>query len=145
MEIFYFILVWRELKSKNLKNNLFFLYTSNKFVVQNNPIMRLRLIFHKTVNKKNWKSKNFKIIVFSAINRSSHPFLQLCCKKGALRNFTKFTGKRLRQSLFFNKVAGLKPAALLRKRLWRRCFPVNFVKFQRTSFLQNTSGRLLLK
>ena len=26
-------------------------------------------------------------------------------KKGALRNFTKFTGKHLRQSLFVNKVA----------------------------------------
>ena len=35
-------------------------------------------------------------------------------------------------------------AALLKKRLWHRCFPVNFVKFLRTPFLQNTSGRLLL-
>ena len=29
------------------------------------------------------------------------------CKKGALRNFAKFTGKHLCQSLFFKKVAGL--------------------------------------
>ena len=29
------------------------------------------------------------------------------------------------------------------KRLWHRCFPVNFVKFLRTAFLQNTSRRLL--
>ena len=29
------------------------------------------------------------------------------CKKGVLKNFTKFTGKHLCQSLFFNKVAGL--------------------------------------
>ena len=36
----------------------------------------------------------------------------------------------------------LRPATPL-KRLWRRCFPVNFVKFLRTPFLQNTSGRLL--
>ena len=28
-------------------------------------------------------------------------------KKGVLRNLTKFTGKHLCQSLFFNKVAGL--------------------------------------
>ena len=27
-------------------------------------------------------------------------------KKGVLRNFAKFTGKNLRQNLFFNKVAG---------------------------------------
>ena len=30
------------------------------------------------------------------------------CKKGVLRNFTKFPGNHLRQSLFFNKVAGLR-------------------------------------
>ena len=29
-------------------------------------------------------------------------------KQGALRNFTKFTGKHLCQSLFFNKVVGLR-------------------------------------
>ena len=74
--------------------------------------------------------------------RSSH---QRCSmKKGVPRNFTKFTGKHLCQSLFFNKVAGLRPATLLKKRLWHRCFPVNFPKFLRTPFLQNTSGRLLL-
>ena len=32
---------------------------------------------------------------------------------------------------------------LKKNRLWHRCFPVNFVKFLRTSFLQNTSGQLL--
>ena len=37
----------------------------------------------------------------------------------------------------------LRPATLLKKRLWHRRFPVNFVKFLRTPFLQNTSGRLL--
>ena len=35
---------------------------------------------------------------------------------------------------FLNKVAGLR----------HRCFLVNFAKFLRTTFLQNTSGRLLL-
>ena len=32
------------------------------------------------------------------------------------------------QGLFTKKFAGLWPAALLKKRLWHRCFPVNFVK-----------------
>ena len=40
----------------------------------------------------------------------------------------------------YNKVA-----PLLKKRLWYRCFPVNFVKFLRTPFLENTSGQLFLK
>ena len=35
--------------------------------------------------------------------RSSRP--ELFCKKGVLRNFTKFTRKHLCQILFFNKVA----------------------------------------
>ena len=33
----------------------------------------------------------------------------------------------------------------LGQRLQHRCFPVNFAKFLRTHFLQNTSGRLLLQ
>ena len=67
------------------------------------------------------------------------------CKKDILRNFAKFTGKRLCQSLFFNKVAGLRPATLLKKRLWHRRFPVNFAKFLRAPFfIEHLWGLLLL-
>ena len=45
-------------------------------------------------------------------------------KKGVLRNFAKFTGKYLCRSPFFNKVTCLRPATLLKKRFWHRCFPV---------------------
>ena len=55
-------------------------------------------------------------------------------EKGVLRNFAKFSGKHLCQSLFFNKVAGLGPPASLKKRLWHRFFPVNFAKFLRIPF-----------
>ena len=83
--------------------------------------------------------------------RSSH---QRCSvQKGVLRNSTKFTGKQLYQNLFFHKVTGLRPATLLKKRprlatllkkrLWHRCFLVNFVKFVITLFLQNTPGRFI--
>ena len=74
--------------------------------------------------------------------RSSH---QRCSvRKGVLRNFTKFIGKHLCQSLIFNKVGGLRPTALLKKRLRHRYFPADFVEFPRTPILQNTSGRLPL-
>ena len=58
------------------------------------------------------------------------------CKRGVLRKFAKFTGKHLCQRLFFNKVAvqGLRPASLLKKSLWHRCFPVDFAKLLRTTF-----------
>ena len=65
-------------------------------------------------------------------------------KKGALRNFAELRRKDLWQSLFFNKVAGLRPVVLLKKRLWHRFCCVNFAKFLRTPSLQNTSRRLFL-
>ena len=37
-----------------------------------------------------------------------------------------------------------RPATLLKKELWHGCFPVDFAKFLRTSFLQDNCGRLLL-
>ena len=66
-------------------------------------------------------------------HRSSHQRCPIVI--GVLKKFTKFTGKHLCQRLFFNKVAGLRPVTLLKKRLWHRYFPVNFVKFLRTTFL----------
>ena len=62
-------------------------------------------------------------------------------KKRALKIFAKLTEKRLYQSHFLNKVAGLRTATLLKKRLWHRSFSVKFAKFLRTPLLQNTSGR----
>ena len=38
----------------------------------------------------------------------------------------------------------LRPATLFKKRTWHRCFSVNFAKFLRAPFQQNTSGCLLL-
>ena len=58
--------------------------------------------------------------VFRTLSRSSRPYV--FCKKGALTNFAKFTGNHLFKSLFFNKVAGLRPAILLKKKL------CNFIK-----------------
>ena len=70
--------------------------------------------------------------------REKEAVVQRCSvKNGVLRNFTKFKGKHLCQSLFFNKVAGL--------RLWHKCFPVNFVKFSRIPVLIEHLRWLLLE
>ena len=92
------------------------------------------------ITKENYHSAGFNVLsvkqrsenLWKPSNRSSRP--KVFCKKGALKNFTNFTGKRLCQSLF-NKVACLRPSTLLKKRLCHRCFLVNFVKFLRTPFL----------
>ena len=57
-----------------------------------------------------------------AFYKSSRP--DVFCEKCVLRNFA--------------------PATLLKKKLWHKCFPVNFAKFLRTPCSQNTSARLLL-
>ena len=132
----------------------FFIYT---FYLTFSKIFRNHCKKRTSKQKLTWEEldflkKNFsllqnvgKLAVFSNLwflYRGSH---QRCSvKKGVLRNFAKFKGKHLSQSFFFNKVARFRPATLLIKRLWDRCFPMNFAKFPRTSFLQNTSGRLLL-
>ena len=48
--------------------------------------------------------------------RSSHR--KCSTRKGVLKNFGKFTGKDLCQSLFFNKATGLRPATLLGLQLY---------------------------
>ena len=70
---------------------------------------------------------------------------EVFCKKRVLINFAKVTGKHLCQSLLFDKVAILRPATLLKKRLWHRCFPVNFLKFLWIPFFIERLWWLLLK
>ena len=81
-----------------------------------------------------------KDVMENSYARSSHHRRSLT--KGVLRNFAKFTWKSLCQSLFLKKVKGLRPAIFLKKRLWHRCFPVNFAKFLSTPL--DISGRPLL-
>ena len=47
------------------------------------------------------------------IQRSSRP--GVFCAKSVLKNFANFTGKQLCQSLFFNEVADLRSATLLKR------------------------------
>ena len=58
--------------------------------------------------------------------------------KGFLRNFVKFTGKHLRQSLFFNKVAGLRPATLLKKETLAQVFSCEFYEISKNNFFYRT-------
>ena len=76
------------------------------------------------------------------LHRSSH---RRCSKKtGVPQHFAKLTRKHLPQSLFLNKTAGPRTATLIKKRLWHRCFPVNFIKTLRAPILKNVCERLHL-
>ena len=64
---------------------------------------------------------------------------EVLCYKGVLRNLPEAWNFIKKETL-----AGLKPETLLKKRLWHRCFPVNFVKFLRTPFLTKHLRSLFL-
>ena len=71
-------------------------------------------------------------------------FYQIGVQIGVLQNFAKFSGKYMCRSIFLNKVAGLRPATLLKKTLRYRRFPMNFPKFRRTSVFIEQLWCLLL-
>ena len=56
------------------------------------------------------------------------------CKKGVLRNFAKFTGKHLFQSLFFNKLAGLRPETFFKKESLAQVFSCEFCEISKNTF-----------
>ena len=66
-------------------------------------------------------------------NKSSRP--EVFCKKGVLKIFAKFPWKHLWQSASFLIKLQAAHATLLKNRVWRRYFPLNFAKVLRTSFL----------
>ena len=84
--------------------------------------------------KKLWKS----LIIILSWFRSCLP--ELFCKyKSVLKNFTKFTGKHLCKVFLFKKVASLKPATLLKTRLWHRCFFCEFYEISKNTFSYRTT------
>ena len=78
------------------------------------------------------------------LKRSS--LLEMFRKKDILKNFEKFTGKYLRWSLFFNKVADLELyyCNFIKSETPTEMFSCEFCKTFSKIFLYSTSGRLLL-
>ena len=86
------------------------------------PCLNFTLIYGCFLKKPGRLFMNWDIAHwFLLIVKSSHRSCSM--KKGVPKNFAKFTGKHLCQSLYFNKVAGLS---------------LNFAKFLRTTFYRIT-------
>ena len=85
---------------------------------------------------KDCKSNYFAeyLLMVGSIDTTNRP--EVFRKKSVLKNFGEFHRKTPVPESLFNKVADLRPipATLLEKRLWHRCFPVDFAKFLRTPF-----------
>ena len=90
-----------------------------------------------------WESSAWKISEEKSMTRVNvrlyyRRSLRSCSvkKKTVHKNSAKFTGKHLCRNLFFNITTGTS----LKKRLWHKCFPVNFEKFFRSLFHRTPSG-----
>ena len=89
----------------------------------------LQALLHYLIDQKKLPGNWVKI-------RSSH---QRCSvKRGVLKNFANFTGKRMCWSLCLIKLQTWRPATLLKMRLQHRCFPVKIAKFLEIHVLKNT-------
>ena len=70
-------------------------------------------------------------------HRRVEPVAQRCSVKMVFLEISQNLQERTYARVSFLiklQVWGLRPSTLLKKRLWHRCFPVNFVKFLRTPF-----------
>ena len=68
-------------------------------------------------------------------NKQKNQCPKVFYKKGAPKDFSKFTGKHLCRGLVFNNLADCRPTTLLKKRIRYSCFPVNFENFSGTPTL----------
>ena len=66
-------------------------------------------------------------------------------KKYVFRNFAKFTGKHQCQSLYFDKVAGMRTATLLKDKTVAQVFSCEFCEIFKSTFLAENLRWLLLK
>ena len=89
--------------------------------------MRNALLF--CGEKQNYKM-GISVTLFGEFTSSRR---EVFCKNGVLKNIAKFTGKHLCQRLFFNKVAGPRPATLLKKSLWHEHMPILLLELEKES------------
>ena len=84
------------------------------------------------------------LLLIQPIRSFSHSILRSSCPEVLYnRLFLKISQNSQESTcvgVSFHKVAGLRPATLLKKRFRHGCFPEYFVNFSRTMFLQNTSS-----
>ena len=104
-------------------------------------------LFYKKRFSENWGKFPGKylqwtlLLIFKFAEQLQKQPPKVFFEESLIRNFAKFEGKHLCESLFFNKVVGLSPATLLKVTLAQ----VFSCEFYKTPFLQNSSWRLFLQ
>ena len=121
-----------------LKFQLLFLAVCEPLNASNSLNLKLQEMFIAIFNPTNVCKNASLISTYNTKLKSIRP--DVFCKRVFSKPSQNVQDNTCVGVSFFNKVAGLKPETLLRKRFRHRCFPVNFAKILRTLFLQNTSS-----
>ena len=90
---------------------------------------------------KAWPSFQYFLVFCSIFDETVRSSCWQMRKIFVFKNLTNFSKKHQCQSLFFNKVAGLLPATLLRKRLRTGVFLLILQNFLRTSFCRTPPSK----
>ena len=104
-------------------------------------------LFYKKRFSENWGKFPGKylqwtlLLIFKFAEQLQKQPPKVFFEESLIRNFAKFEGKHLCESLFFNKVVGLSPATLLKVTLAQ----VFSCEFYKKPFLQNSSWQLFLQ
>ena len=108
------------------------------------------LVYWAITYSEPFQTSKMKIFVKIVISKETTPLLLKRFRSSHWRCSVKKMFLEISQNSQENTCARisllikLQASTLFKKSLWHRCFPVNFSKFLRTPFLQNTSRRLLL-
>ena len=126
---------------KWLKSNLLdiqFIYKTRNLVTPilwDNYLKKMNLL--KETSRFSYRQCNNLSQIKIMSSSSVHP--EVFLKKGVLKICSKFTGERPWQSVISIKLQ----SNFIEIALWRWCSHVNLLHIFRTSFLKNTSGRML--
>ena len=133
----------RKINQRNIrirKQQTFLINAQSSFSKNASRFITLKVIFEKFFSNIFSQTFSLGFSVVTPVCRSSH---SRCSIKKVLlevsQNWQENTCARV--SFLITLQAW---DFIIKKRLYHRCFPVNFVKFRRTPFLQNTSGLLVL-
>ena len=126
---------------KMLKKKIWCLLVPKRAILMAYEIYSWSLILQNKENFPHWRQ--IRLPGWWEKEKSNHMFPESCFfqKQPPDVFFKKKVLFEISQNSQENTFAR---SSFLKKKLWHRCFPVNFAKFLRTPFLQKTSGRLLL-
>ena len=126
--------LWNKLLTRNYKTKKE--WHVRKFLYKH--LLNLACLWSRA-RKKKQKTRNISCCQTTRSSRS-----EVFCKKGVLRYFARFTGKHLCQSLFFNKVAGLR-LWIYSKKITFLFFDMRWIKFLREEHSNYTKKMFIFK